>query len=317
MTPEAFEALVLRLSTTVAFQHITNSCKVRQQVTVGLYRLGCSGNGDGVCDIAFACGCNWGSVDAWSRRMVDGLYELNQEVVTFATEDEGANASAWVVEKSGVEEWGWGWLVADGTHIKLAWKPALHARGHFPYQGNYLFNVSLVFLPHSLCIVKSIVGHPGSSHNLCVWASGDNGIVAKPCLHLDEGEFVWVDAGFGFSAFSVGPFNNNTASKSCDIRYFNYFLSHVWICAEHGIAYLKNRFQCLMGYHGNLYHEEDHERAAYTIQACIVAHTFASQYDHPDDMADYLLQSFSEEDIADVTSGLPLYHQATEEARIM
>ncbi|SAM63283.1 uncharacterized protein UBRO_14159 [Ustilago bromivora] len=232
-------------------------------------------------------------------------------------EDERANALAWVVEKSGVEEWGRGWLVTDGTHIKLVWKPALHAREHFSYQGNYLFNVSLVFLPHSLHIVKSIIGHPGSSHDSCVWASGDNGIVAKPCLHLDEGEFVWVDAGFGFSAFSVGSFNNNTASKSHDIQYFNYFLSHIWIHAEHGIAYLKNHFQCLMGYCGNLYHEEDHERAAYTIQACIVAHTFASQYDHPDDVADYLLQSFSEEDLADVTSGLPLYHQATEEARIM
>ncbi|SAM73018.1 uncharacterized protein UBRO_21051 [Ustilago bromivora] len=217
MTSKAFEALVLRLSTTVAFQHITNSCKVRQQVTVGLYHLGHYGNGGGVHDIAFACGCSWGSVDAWSRRTVDGLYELDQEVVTFATEDKRANASAWVVEKFGVEEWGRGWLVTDGTHIKLAWKPALHAQEHFSYQGNYLFNISLVFLPHSLCIVETIIGHPGSSHDLHVWASGDNGIVAKPCLHLDKGEFVWVDAGFGFSAFSVGPFDNNTASKSFDI----------------------------------------------------------------------------------------------------
>ncbi|SAM85648.1 uncharacterized protein UBRO_21086 [Ustilago bromivora] len=206
MTLKAFEALVLRLSTTVAFQHITNSCKVRQQVAVGL-------------------------------RMVDGLYELNQEVVTFAMEDERANASAWVVEKSGVEEWGRGWLVTDGAHIKLVWKPALHAQEHFSYQGNYSFNVSLVFLPHSLHIVESIIGHPGSSHDLHIWASGDNRIVAKPCLHLDKGEFVWVDAGFGFSAFSVGPFNNNTASKSHDIQYFNYFLSRVQVCAEHGIAY--------------------------------------------------------------------------------
>ncbi|SPC65810.1 uncharacterized protein UHOD_20377 [Ustilago sp. UG-2017b] len=206
-------------------------------------------------------------------------------------EDERANALAWVVEKSGVEEWGWGWLVADGTHINLAWKPAPHAREHFSYQG--------------------------SSHDLHVWALRDNRIVAKPCLHLDEGESVWVDAGFGFSAFSAGPFNNNAASKNRDMQYFNYFLSYVRVCAEHGIAYLKNRFQCLMGYHGNLYCEEDHERAAYTIQACTVAHIFASRYNHPDDMANYLLQSFSEEDVADVTSGLPLYHQTTKEARIM
>ena len=44
----------------------------------------------------------------------------------FATEDERAKALAWVVEKTSVEEWGQGWLVADGMHINLAWKPALH-----------------------------------------------------------------------------------------------------------------------------------------------------------------------------------------------
>ncbi|SAM85647.1 uncharacterized protein UBRO_21014 [Ustilago bromivora] len=89
------------------------------------------------------------------------------------------------------------------------------------------------------------------------------------------------------------------------------------VLPTHPSGPMTNRFQCLMGYRGNLYCKEDHKRAAYTIQACIVAHTFASQYNHPDDVANYLLQSFSEEDIADVTSGLPLYHQATEEARIM
>ncbi|SPC63216.1 uncharacterized protein UHOD_12072 [Ustilago sp. UG-2017b] len=119
MTPEAFEALVLRLSTTVAFQHITNSRKVRQQVAVGLYHLGCSGNGGGVHDIALACDCSWGSADAWSRRTVDGLYELNQEAVTFAMEDERANASAWVIEKSGVEEWGVRGR-APGTQVGLS-----------------------------------------------------------------------------------------------------------------------------------------------------------------------------------------------------
>ncbi|KAJ1583659.1 hypothetical protein NDA15_005589 [Ustilago hordei] len=31
------------------------------------------------------------------------------------------------------------------------------------------------------------------------------GIVAKPHLHLDEGKFVWVDAGYGYSSYTVGP----------------------------------------------------------------------------------------------------------------
>ncbi|KAJ1038047.1 hypothetical protein NDA10_002022 [Ustilago hordei] len=184
---------------------------------------------------------------------------MNSEVVTFATEDECAKAKAWVADKSGVEEWSRGWLVVDGTHINLAWKPALNACKHYSYKGDYTFNIALVFLPHSLCIVELVVGHPGSSHDARVWASG-SGIVAKPHLHLDEGKFVWVDAGYGYSSYTVGPYSNTAAAKSRDLHYFNYSLSRIHVKAEHGIAYLKNCFQCLMGFRGNLENQQQYEQ---------------------------------------------------------
>ncbi|SAM84714.1 uncharacterized protein UBRO_21083 [Ustilago bromivora] len=229
MTPDAFQALTYRLGATNAFRSTSSFRRVQQQVAVGLYWLGQSGNGGGVCDIAFACGCSWGSVHEWTDRTIAGLYELNSEVVTFATEDKCAKAKAWVADKSGVKEWSRGWLVVDGTHINLAWKPALNAHKHYSYKGDYTFNIALVFLPHSLHIVKLVVGHPGSSHD--------------PCLHLDEGEFVWVDAGYGYSSYTVGPYSNTAVAKSRDLHYFNYSLSHICVKAEHGIAYLKNCFQ--------------------------------------------------------------------------
>ncbi|KAJ1030897.1 hypothetical protein NDA18_002126 [Ustilago nuda] len=194
-----------------------------------------------------ASGSCQGSVHVWTDRTIAGLYELNSEVVTFATEDKRAKAKAWVADKSGVKEWSRGWLVVDDTHINLAWKPALNAGEHYSYKGDYTFNIALVFLPHSLHIVKSVVGHPGSSHDAQVWASG-SGIVVKACLHLDEGKFVWVDAGYGYSSYTVGPYSNTAAEKSRDLHYFNYSLSCLRVKAKHGIAYLKNRFQCLMGF---------------------------------------------------------------------
>ncbi|KAJ1595120.1 hypothetical protein NDA11_002871 [Ustilago hordei] len=277
MTPDAFQALTYRLSTTNAFRSISSFWHVQQQVAVGLYRLGRSGNGGGVRDVAFACGCSWGSVHVWTDRTIAGLYELNSEVVTFATEDEHAKAKAWVADKSGVEEWSRGWLVVDGTHINLAWKPALNACEHYSYKGDYTFNIALVFLPHSLRIVESVVGHPGSSHDV-----------------------------------------NTAAAKSRDLHYFNYSLSHIRVKAEHGIAYLKNCFQCLMGFQGNLYQEEDHEKAAHMVQACIIAHTFASHYDRPDEVAEYLKASetLSEAEVLETMSGMEAYQQATKDARI-
>ncbi|SAM84044.1 uncharacterized protein UBRO_21080 [Ustilago bromivora] len=274
MTPDAFQALTYRLSTTNAFRSTSSFRCVQQQVAVGLYQLGQSGNGGGVCDVAFACGCSQGLVHKWTDRTIAGLYELNSEVVTFATEDKRAKAKAWLADKSGVEEWSRGWLVVDGTHINLAWKPALNAHEHYSYKGG-------------------------------------SGIVAKPHLHLDEGEFVWVDAGYGYSSYTVGLYSNTAVAKSRDLHYFNYPLSHIRVKEEHGIAYLKNCFQCLMSFQGNLYREEDHEKAAHTVQACIIVHTFASCYDQPDEVAEYLQASenLSEAEVLETTSGMEAYQQ--------
>ncbi|SAM71014.1 uncharacterized protein UBRO_21046 [Ustilago bromivora] len=262
MSPDAFQALTYRLSTTNVFRSTSSFWHVQQQV-------------------------------AWTDRTIAGLYELNSKVVTFATEDGHAKAKAWVADKSGVEEWSRGWLVVDGTHINLAWKPALNACKHYSYKGDYTFNIALVFLPHSLHIVKLVVGHTGSSHDVQVWASG-SGIIAKPCLHLDEGEFVWVDAGNGYSSYTVGPYSNTAVAKSRDLHYFNYSLSCICVKAEHDIAYLKNCFQCLMGFRGNL---------------C---------YDQPDEVAEYLKASenLSEAEVLETTSGMEAYQQATKYARI-
>ncbi|SOV06691.1 uncharacterized protein UDID_17582 [Ustilago sp. UG-2017a] len=174
-------------------------------------------------------------------------------LLSIQAHDKRQHAAAWVHNTTGVEEWGKGWLVVDGTHIPLAWKTGVLSREHFCYKGFHSTNVALVILPHSLWIVKSVVGQPGSVQDSKVWASGSN-ILKKPHLYLDE--------------------------------------------VEHAIAYLKNRFQCLTGYRGNIYRVKDCITAAETIQACIVAHTFASQYDHPADIADLLLPSFSEDEYA-------------------
>ncbi|SAM73180.1 uncharacterized protein UBRO_21053 [Ustilago bromivora] len=219
--------------------------RVQEILSVALYRLGCSGNGGGEHDATLQCGCSAESIVAYTNHTVAGLLKLNNEVVQFASEEERKHAAAWVYNTTGVEEWGKGWLVVDGTHIPLVWKPGVHSQEHFCYKGFHSMNVALVILPHSLQIVESVVGQPGSVQDSKVWASGSN-ILKKPRLYLDE------------------------------------------------------------GYRGNIYHVEDHITAAQTIHACIVAHTFASRYDCPADIADLLLPSFSEDGVHEVVQGLQL-----------
>jgi len=222
MSPEAFNNLAIQIQQTEAFQWNYSSSgvmslnRVQEILSVALYRLGRSGNGGGKRDAALQCGCSVGSIVGYTNRTVAGLLELNNDIMQFALEGERQHAAAWVRNTTGVEEWGKGWLVVDGTHIPLAWKPGVLSQEHFCYKGFHSINVALVILPHSLQIVKSVVGQPGSVQDSKVWASGSN-ILKKPRLYLDEGEFIWVDGGYGHSAITVGPFSHIAADKSRDL----------------------------------------------------------------------------------------------------
>ncbi|SAM83768.1 uncharacterized protein UBRO_20206 [Ustilago bromivora] len=94
--------------------------------------------------------------------------------------------------------------------------------------------------------------------------------------------FIWVDGGYGHSAFTVGPFSHIAAEKSRNLCFFNHSLSRVQVQVEHAIAYLKNRFQCLKGYKGNMYHVKD----------------------GPDMVAELLCPSFSKEVVDNVVETL-------------
>ncbi|SAM83890.1 uncharacterized protein UBRO_21076 [Ustilago bromivora] len=136
-----------------------------------------------------------------------------QKLSSGTTATQVVDVTAWVRKTTGVEEWGKGWLVVNGMHTPLAWKPEVLSREHFCYKGFHRSNVALVILPHLLQIVELVVGQPGSIQDSKVWASGSN-ILKKSCLYLDKGEFIWVDGGYGHSAITVGPFSHIAANKS-------------------------------------------------------------------------------------------------------
>ncbi|UZJ53644.1 hypothetical protein CBS101457_002964 [Exobasidium rhododendri] len=268
MTPAAFDDLAARLKKTTPFLRCSNST-LHKRLAVAMHRLGRAGNGGSVRDVASACGCSEASTILW------------------ASESERAVAKKWVANRCGVDEWEKGWAVVDGTHINLAFKPGRHHREYYNYKRNYSMNVQLVMLPHSLRIIECVIGFPGSAQDSRVWAAGSK-VLRKPRLYLDEGEFIWTDGGYGHSAFTLAPYTNSKASGVKDLARFNYQQSRIRSRAEHGIAYLKNRFQVLTGYRGNLYREQDEMNFSKVVMACIVAHTIASAHDKIADIETWL-----------------------------
>lgn len=71
----------------------------------------------------------------------------------------------------------------------------------------------------------------------------------------------------------------------------------------------------LKDYRGNIYRVKDRDIAASTIQACIIAHTFASRYDGEDQLRELLELSFSEEQVHDIVTSLHEARPSRQELR--
>lgn len=297
MVPSAFEDMALQLATTKAFADCSLS-SLREKLAVAMYRLGRSGNAAGFRDVAYACSCSEGSVYNWTSNVVDGLNELSDSVLLWASEEERVAAKQWVLDKSGVDKWSQGWAVLDGTKIPLAFKPGINSQEWFDFKSKYSASAQFVMLPHSLRIIECVVGFPGSAHDQRVWASGSL-VVKEPRLYLDEGEFIWTDSAYGHSAFTVATYSWEHSLNKKDLRSFNYKHSTIRSRAEHGIAYFKQRFQSMMGYRANVYRRKDEEAISCVIRACVVAHTIASKHDRPQDVSKWLAQGNLTEDAED------------------
>ncbi|KAE8223479.1 hypothetical protein CF319_g3491 [Tilletia indica] len=282
MEPDAFESIVRLISTHDVFavsDPRRPGASPAEQAAVAFYWLGRSGNGGGVVDVAFVCGCAEGSVVKYFASVCKALYDLRDQVLCWAGEEEKEDAKAWVGDKSKCIEFSGGYTMVDGSLIPLAFKPGKKAfhREYFDRKGNYSLNIQLVVLPTTLRIVDYVVGYKGTTQDSLAFASSD--IVKRPGVYLEEDEFVWTDGGYGLADFTCGPYDHVVAAKSRDFRQYNRSVSNVRVRSEHAFGYLKGRFQCLRGLRLLVRDAEDHHRLTTTIVAALVAHNLALRWD--------------------------------------
>ncbi|KAE8218999.1 hypothetical protein CF326_g9046 [Tilletia indica] len=130
MTPDAFDTIVQLVSVHPVFQDKNPErlgAPVDEQVAVALYRFGRYGNGGGVLDVAYTCGCGEGSVVAYSWRVAAALYGLREQVLCWASEEEKQEARLWVATHSQCVEFSRRWSMVDGSLIPMAFKPGKKA----------------------------------------------------------------------------------------------------------------------------------------------------------------------------------------------
>ncbi|CAD6887040.1 unnamed protein product, partial [Tilletia caries] len=229
-----------------------------------------------------------GSVIKYTAAICKAPYDMCDQVLCWASEEEKEVAKAWVAENSGCVEFSGGYSMVDGSLIPLAFQPGKNAfsREYWDRKGQYSLNIQLVVLPVTLRTVDYVVGYKGSTQDSRAFAASD--VVKRPGVYLEEGEFVWTDGGYGLSDFTCGPYDHVVGSKSRDFRRFNRAVSNVRVRSEHGFGYLKGRFQCLRGLRLYVRDENDHERLTTTIVAALVAHNLALRWDGPEERRVFL-----------------------------
>ncbi|CAD7060363.1 unnamed protein product [Tilletia caries] len=314
MTPPAFDALVQVIASNPVFQATDPrrpQAPVEEQVAVTLFWLGRCGNGSGVVDVALACGCAEGSVTAYSSRVVQALYDIRQQVLCWASEDEKDQARTWVAQRSKCLEFGSGWSMVDGSQIPLAFKPGKHAhhQEYYDRKGQYALNLQLTVLPTSLRIIDFVAGYKGATQDSRAFAASD--VVQNPLKYLDADDFIWADGGYGLSTFTCSPYDHIVATKSGDFRAFNRAVSNVRVRSEHAFGYLKGRFQSLRGLRVFIQDSEDHHRAVKTVVAALVAHNLALRWDRAEERQCFMDLTSVSEDARDAWLQL----QAPDEAR--
>ncbi|CAD6915345.1 unnamed protein product [Tilletia caries] len=272
----AFHALASVLKAFPTYQQSRGGpAAVELQLAVALYRLGHSLS---VPEIAAHAGCAQGSVVNYTRKFVEALCSIEEDLIPWASEEEKREAQDWVEIQSGVKEWRNGWCMVDGSHIPLAWRPGSGYDDDFiNRKGTFSLNTQFVCLPTSLRIISYVVGPRRRVADSTVYA--ESPIARAPSLYLQRNEFIWADLGYPLSRHIVKPYGHGASQRSKDIRKFNYWHSHVRIRAEHAIAFIKGRFGCLRALRGFVSSEAMEMRAQDVVVACIAAHNLAMSWD--------------------------------------
>ncbi|CAD6983441.1 unnamed protein product [Tilletia controversa] len=220
---------------------------------------------DTVTEAAFVCGCAEGSVVKYVGSVCKVLYDMRDQTLCWASEEEKEIAKAWVASQSDCVDFSGGYSMVDGSLVPLAFKPGKKAyhREYFDRKSQYSLNIQLVVLPTTYRVIDYVVGYKGATQDSRGFAASD--IMKRPGIYLD-------------------------------FRRFNYAVSKVRVRSEHAFGYFKGRFQCLRGLRQLVRDKVDHDRITTTIVGALVAHNLALRWDGVEERRTFIdLSMLSEE----------------------
>ncbi|EKM49371.1 uncharacterized protein PHACADRAFT_67659, partial [Phanerochaete carnosa HHB-10118-sp] len=204
VSPATFDALLQQINQHPVFYNQSNSSQmpIPHQLAIVLYRFGHNGNAAGVEAVAQWAGSSAGMVVKATRWVIIAFLALHDQAIRWPSAAEKEEAKEWV-EAAACTAWRDGYVLVDGTLVKLAEKPARHGKAYFDCKSNYSLNVQLITLPN-LRIVDYVIGHCRSVHDSTAFM--DSRTHKEHHQLFRKGEWIWADSAYSIEAWCVTPF---------------------------------------------------------------------------------------------------------------
>jgi hypothetical protein len=297
--PDVFHILLRLIEDHPIFHNQSNNeqTPVSFQLAVTLYRMGRYGNGVSWDDIARIAGIAKGSVPNFTRRVITAINSLHPRLMRLPSAEEKEVEKRWIEERVGFRGlWREGWLMYDGTTVVLPREPHFFGDAYYSHNAEYGFSLqvwhapSLVpslthpqvgCTPSNLRIVDYSHGHTASAHDALAFEH--TAAFQNPQWLFVEEEFCWCDSAYPISSTCI-PIYRRPASELPVNRIFDTQVSCLHIRAEHCMAALKNRFQCMRGLPLVIRGADEHVEAMAWITACILLHNLIVDVSSVDDI---------------------------------
>lgn len=268
-TKIAFENICKRVQNHACYAASDSGRKQRSvpfQVAVVLYRLGLSGGGSSLENVASHCGIGVGTVQTYTTRFFTAILAISKDWIIWPTEQEKKT-----IKEANEKRFGFPNCVGfvDGSLIELEFEPHWRGEEFYTRKANYAIQ-NLAICDDKRRIRYFSTGFFGSTHDSRVF----NGTIGcTPEQYFSKGEYILADSAYASTSYMIPPYKKPAnAELDSDKKAFNKMHSGTRIAIEHCFGMLKCRFGSLKKLRHQIHNEKVLVNVCQWIRVCVVLH---------------------------------------------
>lgn len=278
-TKQAFYNICDRVKDHICYNDSDAARKQRSvhfQVAVVLYRLGLSGGGSSLENVATHCGIGVGTVQTYTKRFFTAILSMSKEWICWPKEDEKKR-----IIEANEKRFGFPNCVGfvDGSLMDLEFRPKWRDQEFYTRKASYAIQ-NLAICDDKRRIRYFATGIFGSAHDSRVFTET---MGVHPERYFADGEYILADSAYGCTHYMIPPYKRPPNGElDSEKKRFNKMHSGTRIAIEHCFGILKCRFGSLRMIRQQIQNKDNMANASEWIKVCVILHNML--IDEPEDM---------------------------------